>query len=194
MSSLFARLKSSTEPQHREIEALIDPMKNFGSVDAYKLHILKTWTFYRPLEAELAALDWAAVGIDFNSRRKTPLLKEDMRFLHIPHSQSEETKATFDRINFDFALGCLYVLEGATLGGQVISRHLMRLRIGPENGGRFFNGYGAKTGEMWKSFKARAADYCVTESQIAEAVRGAISTFGNYRDSMMLEGLCVDAS
>jgi heme oxygenase len=66
------------------------------------------------------------------------------------------------RANLNFAVGCLYVLEGATLGGQFISRHLATLGIGPANGGLFFHGYGAKTGEMWKSFQTNATGFCVT--------------------------------
>jgi len=194
MSSLFARLKSGTEPQHREIEALIDPMKNFCSLDAYKNHLLKTWTFYRPLEADLAALNWSPVGIEFEGRRKTALLEEDLRVLGFPYPPEQDIKSVLGRTNLDFAVGCLYVLEGATLGGQVISRHLAKLGIGPENGGLFFNGYGARTGEMWKSFQISATHYCVTEDQIAEAVEGAISTFEKYRDSMSREELFVHVS
>ena len=189
MSSLFACLKSGTELQHREIESIIDPMKNFSSLEAYKAHLLKTWTFYRPLEASLGALDWTAVGIDFDSHRKAPLLEEDIRFLRIPHSPAEENKQPLDRTNLDFALGCLYVLEGATLGGQIISRHLAKLDIGPDNGGRFFNGYGAKTGEMWKSFQTSATTYCITDDQIGEAVNGAQSTFRKFRESMLRQEL-----
>jgi heme oxygenase (biliverdin-IX-beta and delta-forming) len=189
MSSLFALLRSSTEQQHREIESLIDPMKNFSSLEVYKAHVLKSWTFYCPLEAELAHLDWTAVGIDFTSRRKTPLLEEDLRILGVPRPQPEENKQPLDWTNLDFALGCLYVLEGATLGGQMISRHLATLDIGPANGGLFFNGYGAKTGEMWKSFQASATAYCVTDDQIGEAVSGAKSTFGRFRESMLQQEL-----
>ncbi len=107
-----------------------------------------------------------------------------MRCLRIAHSPSDDRKQTLDLTNFDFALGCLYVLEGATLGGQVISRHLAKLGIGPENGGRFFNGYGARTGEMWKSFQTSATAYCVTHDQISEAVDGAKWTFERFRESM----------
>jgi len=162
-------------------------LKNFASLDAYKTHLWKTWMFYRPLESGLAALDWTAVGIDFVSRRKTPLLEEDMRFLGVPHSPTEDRKQPLDRMNHDFAPGCLYVLEGATLGGQVISRHLAKLGIGPETGGRFFNGYGAKTGRMWKSFQASATAYCVADDQISQAVNGAKSTFEKFRESMLRE-------
>ena len=189
MSSLFARLKSGTEQQHREIEAFIDPLKNFCSLDAYKTHLLKTWAFYRPLEADLAALDWSSIGIEFESRRKAALIEEDLRVLGLPYPPEQGIKSVLGRTNLDFAVGCLYVLEGATLGGQVISRHLAKLGIGPENGGLFFNGYGARTGEMWKSFQVSAANYCDTESEIAEAVEGAKWTFEKFRDSMSREEL-----
>jgi heme oxygenase len=185
MTSLFERLKSDTERQHRDLEALIDPMKNFCSLDAYQTHLLKTWAFYSPMETHLAALDWSVVGIDFASRRKTPLLEQDLHVLGIPFHEGEDAKRPLDRTDIHFALGCLYVLEGATLGGQVISRHLAKLGIGPENGGLFFNGYGAKTGEMWKSFKTSATSYCVTEDQMSEAINGAKATFGRFRESMV---------
>ncbi len=178
-------MRSGTRQQHREIEAFIDPMKNFGSLDAYKAHVLKSWAFYLPLEADLAHLDWAAAGIDFAARRKTPLLEEDMRVLGVPCPEPGESSHPLDRTNLPFALGCLYVLEGATMGGQLITRHLATLGIGPQNGGLFFNGYGAKTGEMWKSFQTSAIEYCVTDDQIGEAVAGAKSTFGKYCDSML---------
>ena len=44
---------------------------------------------------------------------------------------------------FAQTLGCPYVLEGATLGGQVVGRHLREnLNLSPENGAAFFNSYG----------------------------------------------------
>jgi len=184
MSSLFERLKSGTAQQHREIEALIDPMKNFGSLDAYKDHLLKSRRFYLPFEGYLAVLDWSAVGIDNVLRRKAPLIEQDLRVLGVDRLRLDEAQP-LARANLHFALGCLYVLEGATLGGQFISRHLATLGIGPANGGLFFHGYGAKTGEMWKSFQTNATRFCVTEEQIDEAVSGAKSTFGRFRASML---------
>jgi heme oxygenase len=185
MSSLFERLKSSTEQEHNDIEAIIDPLKNFCSLPAYQAHLVKTWILYQSLEAELAAVDWSAIGIDFEARRKTPLLEEDLRFLHVAPVSHASVDSYAPQPDPAFALGCLYVLEGATLGGQFISRHLAKLGIGPANGGLFFNSYGAKTGEMWKAFQTSASRYCTTEGQIERAVKGAKATFGRFRDSML---------
>lgn len=49
--------------------------------------------------------------------------------------------------------GILYVLEGATLGGQVILRRLgTRVGISATYGGRFFASYGPDVGRMWRSY------------------------------------------
>jgi heme oxygenase len=187
MSFLFARLKSGTEQQHREIESLIDPMKNFSSLTAYKSHVQKSWRFYRCAEAGLAAVDWSAAGIDFAARRKLPLLERDLGALGIPPDPAPDEGEPSAPLDLDFALGCLYVAEGATLGGQVISRHLATLGIGPENGGLFFHGYGTRTGAMWKSFQVSAAGYCVTEDQVCQAVNGAKAAFLNFGRAMLRE-------
>ena len=50
-------------------------------------------------------------------------------------------------------LGALYVIEGATLGGQVITRYIQSaLKIDATNGGRFFAAYGDRTGLLWRDF------------------------------------------
>lgn len=51
-------------------------------------------------------------------------------------------------------LGGCYVLEGATLGGQVIARHAgNRLGIAPDAGARFFHSYGMDVPARWQAFR-----------------------------------------
>ena len=53
-------------------------------------------------------------------------------------------------------LGALYVLEGATLGGQVLRREMaQRLGVNADNGGAFLDVYGAETGRRWRYPGAR---------------------------------------
>jgi heme oxygenase (biliverdin-IX-beta and delta-forming) len=50
-------------------------------------------------------------------------------------------------------LGAMYVMEGSTLGGQIIARHVetvLHLSEGP--GCSYFRGHGDQTGPMWKEF------------------------------------------
>jgi heme oxygenase len=51
----------------------------------------------------------------------------------------------------------MYVIEGATLGGQVIVRRVNKLmRLPGPHGAGFYAGYGLHNGRMWLSFKAAA--------------------------------------
>ena len=46
----------------------------------------------------------------------------------------------------NLAFGCLYIMEGASLGGQVIGQHVRQtLGATPETGGRFYAAYGDRT-------------------------------------------------
>jgi heme oxygenase len=189
MSALFSRLKASTEREHREIEAMIAPVVSFQSMDVYKEHILKSWIFYRSIEADLTSLPWPIIGLDFDSRRKIPLLEQDLRVLGVESRPEENNQQPSESLDLDFAIGCLYVVEGATLGGQVISRLLSNSGIGPATGGRFYHGYGAKTAEMWKSFRAMAEHHCLTDIQIDRAINGAKLTFEKFSATMLHNNL-----
>jgi heme oxygenase len=75
-------------------------------------------------------------------------------------------------------LGCLYVIEGATLGGQIISKHLLaNLGLGPDTGAAFFNGYGAESGHQWQSFRLFLTGNAEAMDQDDEIVFSANDTF-----------------
>ena len=75
-------------------------------------------------------------------------------------------------------MGCLYVLEGASLGGQVITRLVQdRLGIGPEDGGAFFYGYGNGTAARWESFRAYLEAYAEEHERQKAIIGAARATF-----------------
>lgn len=64
------------------------------------------------------------------------------------HSRGEKKKADFSSY-----LGYLYVKQGSTMGGQVISRRLGdSLGLSPKRGLRFFSGFGENTRQNWLYF------------------------------------------
>ena len=70
----------------------------------------------------------------------------------------------------------LYVFEGATLGGQIIGRHLRDgLRIDRGNGAAFFGGYGDETGAMWMRFSRHVDTSSIIDTEAA--VGAAVETF-----------------
>jgi heme oxygenase len=77
----------------------------------------------------------------------------------------------------DEALGRLYVLEGCTLGGTFIDRHLAAL---PGLGGirlRAFSPYGAETGAMWHAFRRATRDRVARGGDPDAMVSAATATF-----------------
>jgi heme oxygenase len=52
-------------------------------------------------------------------------------------------------------MGALYVLEGSTLGGRVIGRHIAATHGLTGEGLAYYAGHGTRTGAMWSAFRAR---------------------------------------
>jgi heme oxygenase len=124
------------------------------------------------------------LGLELEIRHKSPLLRQDLISLRSVTGEIEAIKQCDDLPNLDGipqALGCLYVLEGSTLGGQFICRHLKKqLGINSENVGRYFASYGTNVGLMWKRFGGVVECYA-TSSQIQDLiVRSACDTFAAF--------------
>ncbi|GGR19484.1 heme oxygenase [Deinococcus ruber] len=126
-----------------------------------------------PLEAQLLTLGLPNV-FDLQRRTKAALLRRDLTwFPAVPTLPS--VPATLAGVAE--GLGALYVLEGATLGGQVISRHLHHtLGLTPERGGAYFFGYGSSTRQMWQTF-SHAMNQWVPQDDQLRVIAGAHSTF-----------------
>ncbi|RAK52471.1 biliverdin-producing heme oxygenase [Phenylobacterium deserti] len=74
------------------------------------------------------------------------------------------------------ALGSIYVMEGSTLGGQVIHRALKDTGWLPRGGLTYFQPYGSRTGQMWRSYQA-FAEQTTSASRQDAVCAGANRTF-----------------
>jgi heme oxygenase len=129
------------------------------TLDAYR-HILSAFLgFYEPIEAGLIRVATKWSDLDLHGREKVPRLRHDLAALGVSEAglAAIPTCPAVPRIDgVPRALGCMYVLEGATLGGRMIERNLeQRLALDERSGAAFFHAYGAETGAMWRSFVAR---------------------------------------
>lgn len=189
------RLKSETRPHHERTEAQVRLMDADLTPTAYRRHLEALHGFYVPLEARLAGLGLEAVpGLSIHARWKVPLLKEDLRALghddasleRLPHCAVLPSLAGVPE-----ALGCLYVLEGSTLGGQLILRHLRRHFDGVSLGDfSFFRAYGDEVGPWWRAFgdAVNQASVVATEGTFdARVVTGAQDTFDAFADWLRQE-------
>src|SRR5262245_32466583 len=142
---ILAKLKEATREQHENLEGTVNVMDQMFSAEDYKKLLCKFYRFYSAIEPQIDKLDLASAGYDFNERRKLPKLEQDLRALGAwDEAQGLAKWEGLPELGNNAAgFGSLYVMEGATLGGQIINRHLKQhLGISPDNGGAFFNGYG----------------------------------------------------
>jgi heme oxygenase (biliverdin-IX-beta and delta-forming) len=76
----------------------------------------------------------------------------------------------------------MYVLEGSTLGGTFIDRHLAGL---PGLSGvrlRAFTPYGDRTGAMWRDFRRATRAHAAGTGDADRVVRAACDTFAALAD------------
>jgi heme oxygenase (biliverdin-IX-beta and delta-forming) len=177
---IMAKLKEATRKQHEGVESSVDIMSQMFSIEDYKSLIVKFYRFYQAAEPKLELFDMKSAGYDFEVRRKKTLLEKDLAELGL--SEVAGNLPSFKDLpeieSIDQAFGSLYVIEGSTLGGQIISRHLKQhLELTSENGGAFFNGYGEKTGMMWKEFCGILTAYDEDSNKSEEIIQAAKTTF-----------------
>lgn len=191
---IMAKLKEATREQHENLENTVDVMGEVFSLENYKKLLTKFYRFYAAIEPKVAENDLQSAGFDFEARRKTPLLEKDLAALGILETVRSEVPlwdGLPDVSNLAKAFGSIYVMEGATLGGQVITRHLEKdFGLTAENGAAFFNSYGASVGPMWRSFKETLTAFAEKngdDQTIVGTARETFDSFSNcYTDSVQI--------
>jgi heme oxygenase len=175
-------LKQATNERHAALEGQLPLLNPLLSHEDYRQLLSRFFGYYAPLEKQLLALPWPdEIGFDYSSRHKTPRLEQDL----IALGETPETLAKLPRcqelpevVTLSNLLGCLYVIEGATLGGQIITQHLqINLGLTPETGAAFFNGYGEQTSVHWQTFCKMLTDLTEETSGDEEIIATANRTF-----------------
>jgi heme oxygenase len=182
---ILTRLKHETAAAHRAIEHTVDLPSRLRSAGEYRRLLERFWGFYAPIEAQLAARpEWAQYDLDIHRRLKASALVCDLRALGLSAS-------AIDRLprcpslpplgSFAHALGCLYVLEGATLGGQIIAREARRtLGLTPDHGCAFFSSYGEHVGAMWGEFRVLLVEMAAHETTILHSAHETFAAFERW--------------
>ncbi|MGZ0782334.1 biliverdin-producing heme oxygenase [Pseudomonas saponiphila] len=155
----------------------------------YQRLIQAYYGFYQPLEAALHASGLIPQGYDTQQRLKTPTLFADLRALGLD-AASIEALPRCEHLpplaSAGACLGVLYVLEGATLGGQILRREMARrLDLDADNGGAFLDVYGAATGRRWKDFLdylGRMPDDASTRRHVVSAAQSTFACFERWLD------------
>jgi len=185
---LLAELRLATAAEHQALEDRLDLFNRVRTLASYTALLERFHRVVQPLEVLLESrVDWNATGWDFAARLKTPWLVQDIQSLRGLAPVSHLAPPELPLIEgLGEGIGCLYVLEGSTLGGQGISRHFRELlKITPERGGAYFNAYGAETGRRWKEFCQWAESAAVADPGMIEAAcSSARQTFAAFEQQL----------
>jgi heme oxygenase len=181
--SVLTLLRQATSETHQRLESRIKILDPAFSRADYVNVIRRMYGIYRPLERSLRFVDgWNRVPVDLPSRMKTHLLQADLEALGVDKAGLAICRTLPPLRSLEAALGCLYVLEGATLGGQVISRELVtKLGIDATTGAAFFHSYGGEVKSRWREFTGAVTEFSAT-CRVAEIVTGASNTFAAFDD------------
>lgn len=177
---ILAHLKERTRPHHERVEQRLPVLRDDLAAGEYRDLLARFHGFYAPLEARLCAVrGWDGVAVRPADRLKTPLLRRDLAVLGVNADALPPCPALPDVDTLARALGAMYVLEGSTLGGRLIERHLARvLGLSPARGCAFFASYGDRVGPMWKAFGAAVTAYAAAHpGDEDEMVDAAAQTF-----------------
>lgn len=167
-------LKKNTAAFHDAAEDKFGSKKIFSqtyTVEDYRKIIAANRKILRDAEAQIFRIlnEDFGVSLQLVDRRKLPLIEKDAIALSLPKFY-DSTEISFK--NKYEALGALYVIEGSTLGGNVMAKQLSKTEGFAEQSFHYFGCYGAKTGIMWKSFKD-ILDQNIPEDRYSEVLLGA---------------------
>ncbi|MBV5311335.1 MAG: biliverdin-producing heme oxygenase [Chromatium okenii] len=190
--NLIVALRHATAGVHESIEQLAIMRRIMSSSVTradYCHYLFVLRDLYTPLEAALYTAIDCETQLRLGVRPKLPALLADLN--EQMAMNTDETFVTANTItpaniviqNINHLVGSLYVLEGATLGGRTIARHLRRV-LGDELGAAWFlDFHGEQTSTVWKQFAGALDELCAEQRLESDAViAGALATFDDlYR-------------
>ncbi|MEO7044597.1 MAG: biliverdin-producing heme oxygenase [Ferruginibacter sp.] len=177
---LSEKLKLKTKEQHQQLE-----VKIVGTIKAIRqqrdyVKLLQIFAgYFGALEFLINQTLRSDMLPDFSSRRKAVALKTDLLNMSASLPQKIRNENLPIIINYLHALGALYVMEGSTLGGQVITK-MIASKLPDEKAFSFFQGYGEKTIEMWNSFKESINAMNLTKEEEGIIITSANETFQKF--------------
>jgi len=189
-SPFLQLLRHSTAASHHALEqntCSIALMSDAVTPDQYALYLNRLLPFVEGFEKHVFPGLQEMIS-DLHERRKLHLLLSDLRLL----GTVEQVDSPFNKDFFDHhypytanGLGGMYVLEGSTLGGKIITKHLQQ-SLGEKAAGKtsYLNPYEEQAGSRWKNFLQLLEQAATETNNEAAIITGAINTFSVLDSSL----------
>jgi len=183
-AGLASGLRAATAGSHADLERRLGLTLGFTAIAGYAACLSCHYAAFAVLEPPLAELPgWPAAGIDLRAHRRLPQLRADLAALQVD-VEAIPPPAIPAIAGFPAGLGVLYVLEGASLGGQVILRQA-KARLGPAIDGAtaFFGGGPGRP--SWPAFKSRLDAFGAAHpAAMPEVTAGALAAFAAFASAL----------
>lgn len=182
-TSFLQQLRSQTARSHQLIEQNVSSqllMSEHVTITHYAHYLKSLYGFVNVFEKMAFPLlkDYEVLQLD--DRRKSHLIQADLTMLHHTAAESYLNEELFNTHYQTTAavLGGMYVLEGSTLGGQIINKHLTTV-LGHSVAGKttYLTAYAGKTGSMWKTFLQLLGEAGTTIDNKDVIIASAVNTF-----------------
>lgn len=184
IGDLHRRLRAATEAAHEGLERNLGWEGRVATLSGYRELLTRFRGFHAAYEPAIGA--GLADEPFFGPRRRLDRLDADLAYLGLDAATIAALPVSpVPRLDGSAALGALYVLEGSTLGGQVIGRRIAALHGFETDGLAYYRAHGPATGAMWSAFRARLE----TAADEAALTETAVATF-----EAMRVWLCADGS
>lgn len=158
--SLHCFLKEQTRDSHRRLDrnGMLKSLLGSELTESVYGDVLQAmYVFFGAIEPRiLAYLERSALPFDYRERVKWPSLANDLS--RLGRKPAPPVEMMPDLTQDAELIGALYVLEGATLGGQIIVKSLTSKYS--ELPVEFYAGYGTLTQQRWREFWLFAEKYC----------------------------------
>lgn len=176
------KLRTETKSIHQALEkALIPNIKQANSPEAYAQILKIFYGYFNAMETLLDAQLSDKIVPAYTQRRKSNAILQDLKSIN-SNSNLAVAKDLPHITNVNEALGALYVLEGSTLGGRVITKMLMQnLNLTDAAQLQFFSGYGDQTEAMWGSFLSTLNQHATDDVAQHEIINAATETFSKFK-------------
>ncbi|MBF6031935.1 biliverdin-producing heme oxygenase [Pseudomonas sp. P155] len=177
-------LRAGTAELHIALEKRLPFFSDTLDTQAFVRLMQAYYGFYLPLENALLRSDAIPADFDLTLRLKAPTLRTDLHALGVSAEALQNLPQCEQLPLIDSSsacLGVLYVLEGATLGGQILRREIStRLGLEADNGAAFLDIYGAATGRRWRDFIEYLGSRPMSAAERAAVVTAAQTTFSCF--------------
>jgi heme oxygenase len=157
---LQEKLKAQTAELHTELEKIMfvgEIMQRTLTPNQYQQILLSNYLIHRDYEQKIheQLTPQNAQALQISERMKLEALSKDLKAagLDIGVVTSKTISALKDIPNEAFAMGAMYVLEGATLGGSVIAKQLAKNpNFTSDIAFHYYNCYGNQLIPKWQQF------------------------------------------